>query len=264
VWAAFPLSLTRHHIPAASDYYAPSDSLRVHWDFVRVAPYLLPTSLHISLRVSRVHRIGRISGMFYGGVFPHAPSTLCGFPDFHGVISGLPMVPFSCQRHELLLLPTGQDRGFGRLADISSKVCQGSSYPQGYSRFLRITFIPSQAHTSWRLASSSWRLLGACCSHREVARAAQPQRLIGYLHTQWRLFSAFLSRAFTAHLALCFLCFLLIFRRILQIGFMASRPSPSGCCASLDTRLFAVEALRKKEAKKKPQRASRGSGRATP
>src|SRR5467141_3523670 len=59
------------------------------------------------------------------------------------------------------------------------------------------------------------------------------------------------------HLSLCFLCFLLIFRRILQIGFRVSRPSPSGCCASLDTRLFAVEALRKKEAKKKPQRASR-------
>src|SRR6266699_1997950 len=35
------------------------------------------------------------------------------------------------------------------------------------------------------LAFLSPRLLGACCSHYEVARNAQLQRLTGYLYTQW-------------------------------------------------------------------------------
>ena len=70
-------------------------------------------------------------------------------------------------------------------------------------------------------------------------------------------------------LPLCFLCFLQIFRSLRHMGFMASRPSPpltlrvTRKLASLDTRPSVVEALRK-EAKKKPQRVSRGSGRATP
>ena len=79
VWAAFPHPLTRVRIPAASDYYAPSDSPRGPWDFVRVAPYLLSTSLLIPMGVSRVHRRG-LKQNAVGGVFLQAPSTLCGSP----------------------------------------------------------------------------------------------------------------------------------------------------------------------------------------
>src|SRR5919108_2566177 len=57
----------------------------------------------------------------------------------------------------------------------------------------------SQATSSWGLASSSRRFLGACCSQPEVVRTASLQRLIGYLYT--RGVSTFLYRAFTAHRA---------------------------------------------------------------
>ena len=39
VWAAFPQPLARLRIPTASDYYAPSDSLEGHWDFVLGCPF---------------------------------------------------------------------------------------------------------------------------------------------------------------------------------------------------------------------------------
>src|SRR5947207_14993869 len=43
MWAAFPHPLTRVRIPAASDYYAPYDSFKGHWNFVWVAPSVLST-----------------------------------------------------------------------------------------------------------------------------------------------------------------------------------------------------------------------------
>ena len=79
VCAAFPQPLTRSRIPTDSDCYAPSDSLGWHWDVVRVAPYLLPTSLIILPRVSRVHCIGLKAECCRWRVLT-APSTLCGFP----------------------------------------------------------------------------------------------------------------------------------------------------------------------------------------
>ena len=78
-----------------------------------------------------------------------------------------------------------------------------------------------------------------------------------------------LSLSLGLHLSLCFLCFLLgsfavycgwaLWRQGQALRVARKYPH-----ASLDTSPSAVEALRKKEAKKKPQRASRGSGRATP
>src|SRR5689334_2071018 len=79
MWAAFPPPLTRVRMPAASDYYAPSDSPRGRWDFVRVAPSLLSTSLLIPVGVSRVHSRG-LRQNAVGGVFLQTPSTLCGSP----------------------------------------------------------------------------------------------------------------------------------------------------------------------------------------
>src|SRR5712691_5174248 len=82
MWAAFPHPLPRVRIPAASDYYAPSDFLGGLWDFVRVAPGLLPTSLDIPPRISRVHGIGLIAECFRWRV-SHCPVRSLRLPSHY-------------------------------------------------------------------------------------------------------------------------------------------------------------------------------------
>jgi len=74
---------------------------------------------------------------------------------------------------------------FGRLADISDKVCQGSRFTVGLCTLLmNHPVVPQPSTTSWELVSPSWCLSGACCSPSRVVWRAELQGLIAYLYTR--------------------------------------------------------------------------------
>ena len=103
-----------------------------------------------------------------GGVFLCAPSALCGFPVLTQGKSGLPVSSLAVSGGWTASIRTPVQilRFLVPLADISSKVCQGKRFPVGLFTLLANHHGISQpSTTSWRLASSSWCLLGHV-SHR--------------------------------------------------------------------------------------------------
>ena len=155
MWTAFP----------SSDYYAPSDS---SLGFGVSLGSRLPTStpLCIPKEVSRVHIAG-LNRNNLGGVFSGCPIRSLRVPSSNTGYAGLPVLPW-CPRFSWSTLVPTFPRPWGfrtRLADISSKVCRGTTYTVGLCTLQVIHHvIPQPSTTSWRLASSSWRLSGACCS----------------------------------------------------------------------------------------------------
>jgi hypothetical protein len=136
----------------------------------------LPTStvLRILPRASCVHSV-RLKRDDLGGAFlmplplSAAPEIVCR------VDSGLPAIPLMAFTNSTISGPTPPSLiwGFGSLADISGKVCQGRRLPVGLCTLLVNHHVISQPSTaSWGLASPSRHLLGACCSHCEVVRNA--------------------------------------------------------------------------------------------
>src|SRR5215831_13203046 len=90
-----------------SDYYAPFDCLQGLGAFGTGLPSLLPTLLHIPVRLSRVQH-GGLNQDAVGGVLLAAPSALCGSP-----------VPAQGRQVSLCLLPHGH--GNIHVSDLTSQ-----------------------------------------------------------------------------------------------------------------------------------------------
>jgi len=141
--------------------------------FVWVSPGLLPTLLHIPIRLSRVHNRGlkqdSVGGVFISLSHPlfAAPQSGAGYSRLT-CISLLDITGTNVYRPLLSTL-----LNFGRLADIAGKVCQGRVSPKDFTTLHLVHHAISQpSAASWGLAFLAQRLSGPCCSHCEVARNA--------------------------------------------------------------------------------------------
>ena len=101
-----------------------------------VTPLLIPISLTIPRKASRVQQVG-LRQNAVGGVFLPVPSALCGSSACTRGSAGLPALPHAWQRFACIgPYSLGKYEVSGLLTDISSKVCQGVHSPKDYSRFV--------------------------------------------------------------------------------------------------------------------------------
>jgi hypothetical protein len=162
-----------------SDYHALSDSspsvvLQLRASGISLG-FPLPTSTPFSIpgEVSRVRHV-RLKRNDLGGVFSMSLPLFAASQRSRGVDQVYPRsqtVPIRVLQ-SWALLPRTQC-GFRFVGWHLKQGMPGCSFPVGLCTLLvNHHVVPQPNTTSWRLASSSWRLLGACCSHCRVVRSA--------------------------------------------------------------------------------------------